>query len=99
MIYAVSAENQHKFASQLDEMFRQREARAGFVSATDDLDDEHAVYLIHMDGEGHVLESVRLNPVGDSRWQTSLWPAAPSEALAEAVAAYCRMNGLAPVEG
>ena len=99
MIYAVSAENQHRFASQLDEMFAQREARAGFVSATDDLDDEHAVYLIHMNDEGRVLESVRLNPVEIGRWQTSLWPAEPSEALAEAVAAFCWMNGLAPVEG
>lgn len=109
MIYAVSAENQHQFASQLDEMFAQREARAGFVSATDELDDEHAIYLIHMNGEGRVLESVRLNPVeggpvgpgpvADARWQTSLWPAEPSEALAEAVAAFCRMNGLTPVEG
>jgi len=99
MIYAVSAENQHKFASQLDEMFAQRESRAGFVSATDDLDDEHAVYLIHMNADGRVLETVRLNPVGIGRWQTSLWPPAPSEALAEAVAAFCRMNGLAPVEG
>jgi N-acyl-L-homoserine lactone synthetase len=99
MIYAVSAENQHKFASQLDEMFASRQARSGFVSATDELDDENAVYLIHMNDEGHVLESVRLNPVGDARWQTSLWPAEPSEALAEAVTAFCRMNGLAPVEG
>jgi hypothetical protein len=99
MIYAVSAENQHKFASQLDEMFRRREAGPGFVSATDALDDERAVYLIHVDGEGRVKESVRLNPLEDNRWATSLWPAEPSDALAEAVAAYCQMNGLAPVEG
>jgi hypothetical protein len=99
MIYAVTAENQHGFASQLEEMFRQRETRPGFVSATDELDDERAVYLIHMNSQGRVLESVRLNLVEKGRWQTSLWPAEPSEALAEAVAAFCRMNGLAAVEG
>jgi hypothetical protein len=98
MIYAVTAENQHAFGNELDQMFRQREQRPGFVSATDEKDDEHAVYLIHMDREGCVFESVRLNPVGE-RWETSLWPAEPSEALAEAVAAYCQLNGLAPVEG
>jgi len=99
MIYAVSAENQHQFADQLDQMFRQRETQAGFVSATDEFDDERAVYLIHITGEGRVIESVRLNPAGDARWQTSLWPVEPSDALAEAVAAYCRLNRLAPVEG
>src|SRR5262245_59252326 len=98
MIRAVTAENQHNFARQLDEMFRQRAARPGFVSATDELDDERAVYLIHTDDEGRVKESVRLNPAGDGRWETSLWPGEPSEALAEAVAAYCTMNGLTPVE-
>src|SRR5690242_19191191 len=98
MIFAVSAENHHRFASQLDEMFRQREARPGFVSATDELDDEHAIYLIHVDSAGRVKESVRLNPLGEKRWQTSMWPAELSEALAEAVAAYCRINGLAPIE-
>lgn len=103
MIYAVTAENQHLFGDQLDQMFRHREQRPGFVSAVDEKDDESAVYLIHVDASRRVIESVRLNPVGrlqtDKRWEMSLWPAEPSDQLIEAVAAYCRMNGLTPAEG
>jgi hypothetical protein len=96
MIHAVSAANQHLYARELDQMFQERESRPGFVSATDDLDDDHAVYLMRIDVVGTLLESVRLNPSLDG-WRASLWPTDPSDDLITGVLRFCEQQGIPPL--
>jgi hypothetical protein len=97
MIHAVSAANQHLYAWELDQMFRQRESGPGFVSATDELDDDQAVYLMRIDADGVLLESVRLNPSLEG-WRASLWPADPSDNLITGVLRFCELQGIPPLQ-
>lgn len=73
MIHAVTINNQHLYARQLDQMFRMRHAYyieghgwAGLTSRdgreTDEFDDGAVVYLMSVDPFGDVAASVRLNP-------------------------------------
>jgi hypothetical protein len=97
MIHAVSAANQHLYARELDQMFRQRESGSGFASATDELDDDQAVYLMRIDVNGTLLESVRFNPSLEG-WRASLWPADPSDALIAGVLRFCEQQGIPPLQ-
>jgi acyl-homoserine lactone synthase len=73
MIHVVTADNQHLYGPQLDQMFRMRHAfyieghgwegltgRDG--RETDEFDDGDVVYLMSVDAWGEVAASVRLNP-------------------------------------
>lgn len=73
MIHVVTANNQHLYGRQLDQMFRMRHAYyieghgwAGLTSQdgreTDEFDDGAVVYLMSIDPFGDVAASVRLNP-------------------------------------
>lgn len=73
MIHAVTLDNQHLYARQLDQMFRMRHAYYieghgwdGLTSRdgheTDEFDDGGVVYLMSVDPFGDVAASVRLNP-------------------------------------
>lgn len=73
MIHAVGAANAHRYASQLDQMFRMRHAFyveghgwADLVSVDgrerDEFDDAPCTYLMSLDDDGEVAASVRLNP-------------------------------------
>ncbi len=73
MIHVVSADNQHLYARQLDEMFRMRYEfyvkQRGWSNLkpkdgreTDEFDDENAVYLMNLDRFGRILSTFRLNP-------------------------------------
>lgn len=73
MIHAVTINNQHLYARQLDQMFRMRHAYyieghgwRGLTSRdgreTDEFDDGAVVYLMSVDPFGDVAASVRLNP-------------------------------------
>ena len=73
MIHAVSAENAHLYARELDQMFRMRHAfyveGHGWADLTstdgrerDEFDGDSACYLISLDEAGEVAASVRLNP-------------------------------------
>ncbi len=73
MIHVVTANNQHLYARQLDEMFRMRHdfyvVQRGWTNLTssdgretDEFDDENAVYLMNLDRFGKILSTFRLNP-------------------------------------
>ncbi|MFC6197920.1 acyl-homoserine-lactone synthase [Ponticaulis profundi] len=73
MIYVVTIDNQHLFARQLDQMFRMRHdyyvrdrgwtnLTASDGKETDEFDNEHAVYLMHLDRFGDIQSTFRLNP-------------------------------------
>ena len=73
MIHVVTTENQHLYASQLDEMFRMRHEfyveqhswsslNSENGRETDEFDNEQAVYLLYLDPFGQVGASYRLNP-------------------------------------
>lgn len=73
MIHAVTADNQHLYGRQLDQMFRMRHTYyieghgwGGLTSRdgreTDEFDDGAVIYLMSIDPFGDVAASVRLNP-------------------------------------
>ncbi|MBI1361166.1 MAG: hypothetical protein GC155_12895 [Alphaproteobacteria bacterium] len=73
MIHVVTAENQHLYGAQLDQMFRMRHAfyidghgwadlHGADGKETDEFDDGPVVYLMSIDPWGEVAASVRLNP-------------------------------------
>jgi hypothetical protein len=100
MIHAVTAANKHIYGIQLEQMFRARETALRARGAAqrygiDDLDNDDAIYVLRLDDEGGVLESVRLNPaLGEPGvWEASLWPEAPSKAFVAGVVKVAEERG------